>query len=425
MLIASQLGDKYGDILKNRRPFKMQIRTTAKSTKEPHAARARRTTSQTGVAASRKNYQPQSTNVSSPVNGTRRRNKQKPARVVHSVSDDEEDNCDTHSSDDGFIVPDDVFDDDDEFGMGPIREGTRSITRGNLAPRIGPPITNDTRVDEADLNDIHRALLDEFVTEAKKVQADILISKDLRNTLFTDLQLREMAIKWTTSTREMSAIPGINQDNVRKHGSRLIALVKTYFAHYEDMMSEQNDDRDIDQNHQNVIDISDDDLEDDMSEDGVSSGYFGQGNTATQLPKHLDEFNKALRRPTEKTTPQRFQERDSMVLRADTPPPRPSERATRGKGGARGGSRFSGSQRKKSNTGEGSARSRSRAPSGSLSRAQNTKSRPSNKLGESFGVSKSGSTGPMMKQFEASNYSKSKSGGAKSTVMSKFLAMPS
>ncbi|KAG8629860.1 hypothetical protein KVT40_001479 [Elsinoe batatas] len=181
------------------------------------------------------------------------------------VQEDDED------ADDNFEVDSDSDDDDDD-GFEPVRvAGTTSRSRKSGARETGPPITGDALLDS--LSEVHRHLVDNFVTSAKVICANIMGKEDMRMSPFTDTQLRYMAIRWTEDVDSMMKIPGITEWNVTCFTKDLRKLVKNYHSQYKAMMGEEHEDTDVealendieengpvlDPNHQNVIDLVSDD----------------------------------------------------------------------------------------------------------------------------------------------------------------------
>lgn len=122
-------------------------------------------------------------------------------------------------------------------------------------------ITIDRRM--AALPEIHRDMVHQFVHEAKKAEEKLRNADSGRKAYFTELNFREMAINWTTSVESMRQIPNIDVEKVNKFGGKFIPLIQRYFKYYNDMMSGGPDqDRDIDQNHANVINLASDSEED-------------------------------------------------------------------------------------------------------------------------------------------------------------------
>jgi bloom syndrome protein len=179
-------------------------------------------------------------------------------------SDDEE-NC----GNDDFVASDD----EDAFEPMPNSRRRREETPGD---GLGPPITIDQRM--ANLPDIHRDVVSQFVEQAKGLEEKIRNKTGARKPFFTESNFREMAINWTLTLDEMMQIPDINVERVKIYGPQFIQMVTQYHQNYDQMMSDH--DRDIDKNHQNVIDlISDEDYGlDDDDEDAIlqaeGSKYF-------------------------------------------------------------------------------------------------------------------------------------------------------
>lgn len=183
---------------------------------------------------------------------------------------------------DGFVVPDDASDDDFETMVPP-----RPKARKSRLP-MGPPILNDVRMEGAGLDGIHEDILGEFIIEAKVTEEKTRNLRNLRTPIFTEQQLREMAIRWTVSLEQMCLIPGINVDKVNRYGEALLPLIRRYHKQYQQMMG-RNDPRapTAASGSRNVVDlvstddeymddIDDDDLEPDLGNGGAGaiSSYF-------------------------------------------------------------------------------------------------------------------------------------------------------
>lgn len=124
------------------------------------------------------------------------------------------------------------------------------------------------------LPELHRVFVYQFVEEAKKEVDRIKNDRNLARLFFTESNLREMAISWTVTLEDMRDIHGINVDAVNKWGKNIIPIVARYSKNYEDAMSGRED-RDIDKNHQNVIDLcSDDDEEEFGLDDSEEEAIF-------------------------------------------------------------------------------------------------------------------------------------------------------
>jgi bloom syndrome protein len=166
-------------------------------------------------------------------------------------------------------APDEPSEDED---FEPIREAKRrSALVRNRSP-LGPPITSDQRLVEANVSEVHQDIIQHFVMKAKGLDEKFRNQNGRKKPYFTEDNLREMAINWTTSLEDMMEIRDINKENVLTMGKRLLPCLQQYHDQYEEMML-QREDRDIDENHQNVIDLVTDE-EDRESDYGQQSGYF-------------------------------------------------------------------------------------------------------------------------------------------------------
>lgn len=92
----------------------------------------------------------------------------------------------------------------------------------------------------------------------------------------------------------MLDIPGIDPDKVSRYGKRFLKLIRDVHKSYEAMMQEQED-RPMDPNHQNVIDISSDeeDAEYGSFNDnlGLDDGSQEERSTYFQAAPEVDSFN--------------------------------------------------------------------------------------------------------------------------------------
>ncbi len=239
---------------------------------------------------------------------------------------------DEHGDDPDRFSASDGSDDED---FEPVREAGRRSAFSDTRPQLGPPITSDQRIDEANLNDVHRNIIPHFVIAAKKIEEKIRNEKGRRKAIFNEENLREMAINWTITVNEMLEIRGINREHVKSFGARFLPLIQRYHDQYESMMRPK-DDRDIDENHQNVIEISTD-SEDEEDECGQTSGYFTQS-------AEVQAFNESVALAGALSSQQK----------ARTAAPKPKTKQKSGIRGGRGGSSYLGSY-----SGSGSSRGRS------------------------------------------------------------------
>ncbi|KAI0890482.1 uncharacterized protein GGS22DRAFT_151013 [Annulohypoxylon maeteangense] len=225
-----------------------------------------------------------STNVSSPILSKDRKKK---GKAVAMLDDDDDESDEDYSrfsngyAKDGFVVPDDT--DDDFETMFPQSKG-RSQRKA-----LGPPISHDMRMNDAELSDIHDDIISNFLNEAKELEENLRNSKNLRTPIFTEQQLREMAIRWTITLDKMRAIPGINGDKVGRYGNNFVPLIRQYHIRYEEIIGAATPAS----GSRNVVDLvsSDEEMEDidyddgDMNDQSAISSYFagpdpGPGPTA-------------------------------------------------------------------------------------------------------------------------------------------------
>jgi bloom syndrome protein len=315
----------------------------AKASRPNKASQAR--SDFTGVAAARGGqHHPQSTNVSSPVSMAANRRKGKNPYIDDEAEEDEEEEeeYDNYGFEDGFIVPDDHVstDDDEDDDFEPVRQGNRPALFQRSKRDVGPRITNDVLMSEANLSDLHTHVINNFIIEAKKLDEEIRNSRGIRKPIFTETQLREMCINWMLELKDIKTIKGVNQEQVEKFGSKFVALIRRFHTEYDAMMR-HNEDRDIDQNHRNVIDLVsdnddaefDDDDNDEGDEEEISQGETSQWFQNRQINSATQAFNQRLA----ETMP--APDEDDEL--SDGEPIRPAmTQATRGRGGkARGGSR--------------------------------------------------------------------------------------
>ncbi|KAH7034873.1 uncharacterized protein B0I36DRAFT_238341 [Microdochium trichocladiopsis] len=159
-----------------------------------------------------------STIVSSPA-GKVSKTKRKQKRAVIE-SDDEFGGSGNDYEQDGFVVADGFTDDDfEEMPQPPKRrKGQQQV--------LGPPIARDARVDQ--LSDLHKALVGGFVQEASIFEENLRNKKGLRRPLFREQDFREMAIRLTVTPQQMSKIPGIDAEKVKKYGDKFIPLIRQF-----------------------------------------------------------------------------------------------------------------------------------------------------------------------------------------------------
>jgi bloom syndrome protein len=194
------------------------------------------------TGASRQNLPFPSTILTSPISESRRRG-------LRAKQRDQDDEMEGYADD--FVEPD--SEDEEEYFEPVLPRGKQ---REATPAGLGPPVTTDERMEA--LPELHRVFVCQFVEEAKKEVDRIKNDRNLARLFFTEANLREMAISWTVTLQDMQEIPGINVDAVKKWGRYIIPIVARYSKNYDDAMNGRED-RDIDKNHQNVIDLCSDD----------------------------------------------------------------------------------------------------------------------------------------------------------------------
>lgn len=353
----------------------MQVRV---STSPKHNSPSKAKKKGTKIAASLKNGHPQSTNVSSPIRARDVRRGRNP------YIDDEAGQADDADSDgDGFVIDDE---EDESDGFEPVREAGQRHSRRAGRASLGPPITRDATMDSANLNDIHQQVMEALIAETKALEEDIKMRHGLRKHLFTESQRRQMAIDWTTTAKEILAIKGVDKDRVERHAARFAALVNRHHENYESMMGIR-DEHDLDQNHQNVIDlVSDEELESDFIDDDEEVESDGEPSKFFQPPA-VRAFNESLPEPYAKQA-------SRPSLPSSQSKSRSGGSSWRGGRGGRGGFRKSSGSRSRNGKGSaGTASGVQRRASGGKRNSGGSKSTTSqNGIMASFGR-KSGSGG--------------------------------
>jgi bloom syndrome protein len=232
-------------------------------------------------------------------------------------------------------MSDDETDDDDAFE--PVRMAGSS--RKPTAKELGPPITSDAAM--ANLNDVHRSLVENFVHEAEPMCKEIMKKKDLRYQPFTNTILREMAIRFTDTEAKMLQIRGIDPEKVKLHGKPFMALAARYYKNYREMggVDAENDDDGepleyVDKHAQNVIDLVSDEEEDEEDEedfgsmpsdgedDGEQSSYFQTApevaafNARLSQAQSLAAKNIAASQSASKSSPKRRKKSGHYAVKA-------------------------------------------------------------------------------------------------------------
>jgi len=184
------------------------------------------------------------------------------------------------------VLEDSDEDEEDISSFAPIRN--HGVPAPGRRREIGPPIMTDSKLER--LNPIHRHIVEDFVDNAKKQSHDIMVRMDLKQQPFSDSVLREMAINFPQSEEELLSIDGINAERVRLHGRRFLKLIQEAYKNYEAMMMAQED-RPVDPNHENVVEISDDDADSQSSQE-FSDVEFDETETSQYfVDPNVTDFN--------------------------------------------------------------------------------------------------------------------------------------
>ncbi|KAL2856026.1 hypothetical protein BJY01DRAFT_203682 [Aspergillus pseudoustus] len=276
-----------------------------------------------------KGFLPQSTNVSSPVQGANRRGL---ARYRHGAENE--------------------YDDDSSEGFEPIRVVDDRERKETNVP--GPPITQDHRFDQ--LDPLHKAVAEDFMVYAKEYCQKIVLEKFLRNQPFTDTVLREMVMVFPRNKTEMLQIPNVDEDKVQRYGDRILKLLRDTQRRYSELKKDREDVDGIvpDPNHTNVInlssddefndkDINDSDFDDIIEHAGalqhdrsvVTSQYFPRNHQT--LGGSDDEYRpspKASSKPSSSKAPKR---KNTKRSRRQSTEPKPKVKGSRSKSKTSGG----------------------------------------------------------------------------------------
>jgi bloom syndrome protein len=242
---------------------------------------------------------PPSTNVSSPVRtGNKKRGKR--TAVVEKSDDSGGEGPPLHSNGyakDNFVVSDDDGS-DDGFAPLPTHRQRKGPTR-----KVGPPISHDGRLE--DLPEIHQLMVQSFVQEAKQLEEKLRNEKGIHRPLFTETNLREMAIRWTLTLDEMRTLKGIDSSKVDKFGSKFLPLLRQFNNQYKDMMQGVNAESDMDGglNDHSVVDLissdldfdNDYDVNEEDDEDQETSKFFSaSAASSSNLPPDVKAFHARL-----------------------------------------------------------------------------------------------------------------------------------
>ena len=288
LTIYFQLGRMARAFLNDGRQLRLTTRVKGGGGSHIGAAKVQRRLDTPAAPATRKENVVQftSTLVSSPA---RKSTSKKKGKAVASYGEDSDEDFGTHRNGyarDGFVV-DNGDNSDDDFETMPA-----PVARRRKTTAVGPPISHDARLSEENLTDIQKDILESFFKDAQKLEEKTRTSNGRRNPLFSQLQLREMGLRWTVSLDQMRGIPGIDEDMVTRYGNKMLPLIRRYHQQYQEIMglsSEplptlphlgeivdlvSSDDDDDDQDMEAIDDDDDDSDDDDDDEGGETSGYF-------------------------------------------------------------------------------------------------------------------------------------------------------
>lgn len=226
---------------------------------------------------------------------------------------------------------DEDYNDDDSFE--PIRESGKPLRRSHT--RVdSEPITIDERM--AKLTENHRAVVNDFIQNAQAIGRKLIVKKSLRSAPFTDTELTEMAVNFTTTKQEMEAIPGIDLDKVNLYANDYLPLVRQAAAFY-DSIGGGRDEPVHDPNHDMVVDLVSDDSDEEFRDgeftaadlestqeepEGERSGYFAssaRNNAATDVAAFNSRLQQARKSRPE---PRSFNDDNDSRSRAKSVPGR-------------------------------------------------------------------------------------------------------
>lgn len=300
------------------RKLEVVVRTSGDKSAPAKATKKKTTKGRSALDDHEELARPASTLVSSPVRrGAGKSRKGKGVATFfdeEAIAEDDEHNDLDHDpvlhyngyEQDDFCVPDD---EDDYFE--PVRKTAIKSRRQRTLEELGPPISR--MADDDALDDVHGMTVTAFLEEAKDLEERLRNNKGFRRPLFTEAQLRLMAVRWTTTVEQMRRIPGIKTEHVDKFGTKFIPIVKQFHENYREMMGQGDDGamatipgtagpssaRRAAEPQGNFIDlVSDDDDDDDEGGDddyedpGVPSKYFGGGVAADDpIQSQLDGWS--------------------------------------------------------------------------------------------------------------------------------------
>lgn len=294
---------------------------------------------------------PPSTNISSPIRGKRAKNPYIDDEAEETDAP-ESSNYAMGSSDAGFVVPDghvSYDEEDDGEYFAPLRD-SRSASRATR--QLGPPIRDDMQMVEHNLPEIHQMLIQEFVDQAKRMDEELRNNNGLRKSLFSERNYRDMCIRWTMTLDDLKNLHDIDQVKAAKYGVKFLPLIRQFNERYTEMMDAQAGERDMDHNHENVIDLlsdsdfSGDDAEEDEPQEETSQFFQSQSRETQAFNQRMAMVQSSQR------------ENDGMDNRPAPYRPQATQAAGKGSRGGRGGrgGRGSGYSRARKSAGESAPR---------------------------------------------------------------------
>lgn len=268
------------DFLYNGRKVKLQERVSSTPAKPVATKKRSNKAAKSGtVAVANVNFT--STNISSPIQPKARRQK-----AMSSYVDEAANGVSRGGS---FVAGDDDDDDySDSDGFERIREvGTSTRVRRQ---QLGPPIASDRLLDATTNNPAHREVIGDFVKEAKILDEKLRHGKSRRRHIFTESQLREMAINWPHKLDEILQIRGVDREDVQTFGPKFLPLISKFFKRYENMM-ETKEQRDIDNAHRNTVNLLSDEEDggDGDSQDLETTSKFFNDPEVQRFNRRVDE----------------------------------------------------------------------------------------------------------------------------------------
>lgn len=270
-----KIGSAAKYFLNGQRKLMLTIQVSHNSSSKKGKAKAKKATIKNTKDADPAAFQ--STYVSSPID--RRKARARKQRIIDGV--DEFEYVSNGYADNGLVVSDDGeeydSDGDDGFDALPPHRAAKPPTKSRGKQVTGMLTHSGKQL--KDLSEIHQDLVNGFVDEARQIEEHIRNKRGLRRPLFSENELREMAINWTVTIDSMGCIPGADPDKMAEHGPRLIPVLKRYHTMYQEIMGDDAAEESI----QDIVDLISSDFEMDNDEkepDDQESHYFSRPEVA-------------------------------------------------------------------------------------------------------------------------------------------------